>query len=387
VDVSPQPFRLAIDESSLPHAAARLRHLDLPRYPLGDDCLPVTLTRGDATAVASAVSGFLRGDPRFREAAVANGRALDDEALRDVWCEIERSTGCRRADGDAAGRHVFRHADGREQVVTLLPASVVFTVATAARLIRGGIDTVVGVTGLPAFGEADLDAFLARPNASGAAEDELVLISGSSKDYEFRRAIDVLNVLLMICSNRPAAPDEQLQRCQALSRAKLSVLRDDSAALDRLLAQPVTVEAVQAFIRDEPSLSAGIGLDDRRPAEWPGRLADFQTRRIRRAVTILKELRPDIGSIYHLVVNGQPKRLVLLADGFVVNFYARHEKGVKTEYIDSIVTMQLLGIVTLSKDAGSVPAALHKLETLLRPEDMDLLWRALEERCRPLPLA
>ena len=63
-----------------------------------------------------------------------------------------------------------------------------------------------------------------------------------------------------------------------------------------------------------------------------------------------------------LVVNlGEPNALVLLADGLVINFFAKHEKGVKTEYIDPIVTMQVLSLVKLSTNA--VTPGLHKMDT------------------------
>jgi hypothetical protein len=101
-------------------------------------------------------------------------------------------------------------------------------------------------------------------------------------------------------------------------------------------------------------------------------------------VSIRKEIWPDIGSVYHLVVNGQDKRVVLLADGLVVNFFARHEKGVKTEYIDPIVTMQVLGLVTLSATAPA--PGLHKLDMHLRADDLATLWAAINDNCRPLAL-
>jgi len=99
-------------------------------------------------------------------------------------------------------------------------------------------------------------------------------------------------------------------------------------------------------------------------------------------VSIQKEIRPDIGSIYHLSVKGQVKRVVLLADGLVVNFFARHEKGVKTEFIDAVVTMQLLSLIKLS--TATIAPALYKMDTQLRPEDLALFWKAIDDKCRPL---
>jgi hypothetical protein len=150
------------------------------------------------------------------------------------------------------------------------------------------------------------------------------------------------------------------------------------------LVAPVTAEAIQAFIQAEPALARAVGLTEEHRAQWPDRLADFIAQRIRQQVTIRKEIRPDIGSIYHLVVNGRVKRVVLLADGLVVNFFARHEKGVKTEFIDPIVTMQVLSLVKLS--TTPIDPGLYKMDVHLRPEDMTTFWAAINENCRPLRL-
>ena len=74
----------------------------------------------------------------------------------------------------------------------------------------------------------------------------------------------------------------------------------------------------------------------------------------------------------------------LLADGLVINFFAKHEKGVKTEFIDPIVTMQVLSLVKLSTNA--VTPGLHKMDTQLRLEDMRAFWNVVNENCRPLTL-
>ncbi|MBI1879026.1 MAG: hypothetical protein HYR94_12545, partial [Chloroflexi bacterium] len=143
-------------------------------------------------------------------------------------------------------------------------------------------------------------------------------------------------------------------------------------------------ESLQAFIQAAPALAEAIGLGSESQAHWRDRLADFIAEKIRRSVTIRKEIRPDIGSIYHLVVNGRVKRVVLLADGLVVNFFARHEKGVKTEFIDPIVTMQVLSLVKLS--TTPIDPGLYKMDVHLRPEDMATFWAAINENCRPLRL-
>ena len=101
-------------------------------------------------------------------------------------------------------------------------------------------------------------------------------------------------------------------------------------------------------------------------------------------MTIRKAIHPDIGSVYHLTIDGQAKQIVLLADGFVINFFARHEKGVKTEFIDSVITLQVLGLVQLLTEAP--PPGLHKLDAHLQPEDLATLWAAIDANCRPAQL-
>ncbi len=76
--------------------------------------------------------------------------------------------------------------------------------------------------------------------------------------------------------------------------------------------------------------------------------------------------------------------MVILADGLVVNFFARHEKGVKTEYIDPIVTMQVLSLVKLS--TTPITPGLYKMDVHLRPEDMAVFWAAINDYCCPLAL-
>jgi hypothetical protein len=74
----------------------------------------------------------------------------------------------------------------------------------------------------------------------------------------------------------------------------------------------------------------------------------------------------------------------LLADGFVVNFYARYEKGVKTEYIDPIVTMQLLGLAELSTAEPAIEPGLYVMREKLSREEIQAFWSGLDESCRPL---
>jgi hypothetical protein len=223
-----------------------------------------------------------------------------------------------------------------------------------------------------------------RKNPTSQA-DELVLISASSKDYEFRRAIDLLNILLKLQSRAPAPTDVRLGWFADLYKDAMSFLEgDDFAAIQELLAAPLTEERIAAWRSSVPTVADAMGLMDSNQAEWRAQIADFIAEKVRQNVSIRKEIRPDIGSIYHVTVNGQAKRVVLLADGLVVNFFARHEKGVKTEYIDPIVTMQLLSLVKLS--TTPITPGLYKMDAHLRPEDLATFWAAINDYCRPLQL-
>ena len=117
---------------------------------------------------------------------------------------------------------------------------------------------------------------------------------------------------------------------------------------------------------------------------WLKQVASYIAAKIRANLTIRKELRPDIGSIYSITVHGMRKQIVLLADGFVVNFYARYEKGVKTEYIDPIVTMQMLGLVRLATAVPPIEPGLYSMSEKLSRADMQAFWTGLDEKSRPL---
>ena len=197
-----------------------------------------------------------------------------------------------------------------EEVERLRPGAVLLF-GDIARPIRHGVDTIIGATGFSVFSEEDFQAFLERPDPPGqSGVDTLVLISASSKDYEFKRLLDLLG---------------------------------------RLIAQ-----------------RAG----ERDPA------ASFSIR---------KEVRPEIGAVYRVVHRGRPKTLVLLANGFVVNFFARYEKGVKTEYIDPIVSLQMLGLVRLLRH--DVPPGLHPISEYLERADIARYWQGIEAACRPLAIS
>jgi CRP-like cAMP-binding protein len=393
---SSQPFSLEIDRQNLPYAAIRLKYRQLPRYVVGDNCWPVILDHpytdptfeADQPAIAAAIRAFLAQPGDYDETAITNSYPLAAAESKEWWQEVTQSSGYRLLDmaplPTSPGWRVQLQRDNGVKTITLLGPSTILTFREVADLLRWGVDTIIGSTGLPVFSGRDLDVFLARPNPANRADD-LTLISASSKDYEFRQAIDFLNILLKVQVNAPAPAETRLGWFAGLYKDEVSLLRgEDFAPLQSLFAAPVTDESLQAFCQAAPEVAAAVGLNDGNPAAWRDQLADFIANKIRNRVSIRKEIRPDIGSIYHLTVNGQAKRVVLLADGLVVNFFARHEKGVKTEYIDPIVTMQLLSLVKLA--TTPITPDLYKMDVHLRPEDMAVFWAAINDYCRPLAL-
>ncbi|MBI1880919.1 MAG: cyclic nucleotide-binding domain-containing protein, partial [Chloroflexi bacterium] len=219
VDVSDRPFAMEIDRQTLPYAATRLKYRHLSRYIVADNCLPVILdapyseriSPPNPDAVVQAIQSFL-ADPRdYQELALTNSYPLPETELSQLWQQVMAESGYRQTDvtllpNEVGLRYLLEKSDS-QKIVTLLAASTVFTFKNVSRPIRNGINTVIGSTGYPIFSAKNLDDFLARP---ANQVDELALISASSKDYEFRKAIDFLNILLKLQVNAPMSADTRL---------------------------------------------------------------------------------------------------------------------------------------------------------------------------------
>jgi len=396
VDIAPRPFALAIDAAHTPHAAHRLAFRRLPRYVVSDHCRPIVLDyplsapvlQPDEQAIAAALLKQITTGGDAAEVALTNSYPLEPEASAWLWRAVAERSGYALVDEtalpDDGGRRYHLRRGGQRVTVVLLAAGTILTFADSARPIRAGVTTVIGCTGYPAFGALQLDAFFSRPGPPQQV-DSLTLISGSSKDYEFRLAIDLLDRLLRLQSPAALAVDVRLTWFRELYAATVCFVRGEHfAPIRRLLESPLDRPAIEEALAAEPALAAAIDLD---PADEEGsreRLADFLQRALRRRIAIRKDIRPDIGSLYHVTVDGRAKQVVLLADGFVINFFARHEKGVKTEFIDPVMTLQVLGLVRLLADAP--PVGLYKLDAHLQPEDLATLWAAIDASCRPLEL-
>lgn len=391
---SERPFSMLIDQESLPFAATRLKYRGLPRFLVSERCLPIILDTPyreraflpDALATMQLLQGFLQQNPKgYSEAVLTNSYPLSEQDSVRLWHELEQQTGYQCVESTSlpneAGRRYKLQNGDNERLITLLGESTVLTFENVSRAIRSGVDTILGSTGLPVFNAKNLDDFFRRK--STAQVDELVLISASSKDYEFRSAIDFLNSLLSIQSNAVVPADTQLRWFADFYKDELSFLQgEDFHAIQSLLASPLSEDTLRMFIQTAPRIAAAMQINGQGIQDAEHAVVDYIAQKIRQRLTIRKEIRPDIGSIYHLTVNGQHKRVVLLADGLVINFFAKHEKGVKTEYIDPIVTMQVLSLVKLSTD--QIDPGLYKMDVQLRPEDLNIFWAAINDYCRPL---
>lgn len=398
VDVEPQPYSLDIDAATLPHAAIRLQMQSHPRFLVDPGCLPVILDSSlsapdparNAQAAVRATLRFLHRSS-FSELAVSDCHPLDPELLSDLWTRAaqehdwEASAPIPLAQ-EAGVAFELRRGDDVRRVHFLRPG-VVLMLRDVTRPIAAGLDTVVGITGLSIMGARELDAFLRRP-CPAATTDELVLISGSSKDYEFRGILNILDQLLLLQAGN-ASVDQQLTWFSAWAQAGLCLL--DAGELGPILPllarASFSVEEFADLVAERPAIARAIGVHEATTGDERARIAGYVADSVARRVSLRKDIRPDIGTLYHLSINGVSKRLVMVADGFVVNFFASHEKGVKTEYIDTIVTMQLLSLFRMSaRGQAAIPPGLHKMETQLDKADMDILWAALDEVCRPLGL-
>lgn len=390
VDVTEAPFHRPLDRESFPHAATRLGYRTIRRFVVGPRCLALTLDRPlvgggaapDPTSLSPAVARFFEEATHDELVVTGTGAVALDWLLALAAPRGHSVVGVERpGDGDDLVVHFERGSERRR--VTLLSGSVVLAFRTLAPLLRAGVDTVIGATGFEVFGEADLDAFLERVTERDEGRvDTLSLLSASSKDYEFKRVLVLFGRLLSLLHGAPSVDQALPWFADFYGAGRAFVAGPEAAEIGPILDAAHTPDSLAAALSERPELAVSRALAGRPRSSLREGLAAHLTERLRAVLTLQKEVRPDVGLLYHMTYRGRRKTLVLLANGLVVNFFARYEKGVKTEYIDPIVTMQKLGLVRLASEP--VPPGLHRIEKYLQPGDMRRLWEALEMRCRPL---
>ena len=162
------------------------------------------------------------------------------------------------------------------------------------------------------------------------------------------------------------------------------LMDSDFEIVAQVLSAPRTANSIVDQLTQYPEFIKNNGFNEVQPDTWVSSLAEWVRTKIRRNLAIRKSLHQDVGTIYHIQVDGKYKKLVLLANGFVINFFAKHEKGVKTEYIDPIVTMQMLGVIKLATTEAAIDPGVYRMAQHLKADDMDLFWKALEDKSRPV---
>lgn len=243
------------------------------------------------------------------------------------------------------------------QLVCVSPFSVL-SVERPLDAIHQGVNTVFGVTGFSVFDEACLDAFLFRSSPTSTSTDDLVLISGSSKDTEFKKALQFLNELMML---NQFTSDENIH-------ASLNYFQ-------KLHSSGLQLFAHKAFDQIFSEIDFDI-IDSDSKRNLYANLKE----RLSQMISIRKEITVDVGSIYYIEVNGTKKRLILLADGLVINFFAPYSRGASLDYIDPILTLQLLGVVHLAK--RTTQGGFQPVSNELHPSYIEALWSALDNQLK-----
>lgn len=409
VDIVDRAFSREIDDEKFPHAAIKVDYLNLGRYLVEDTCLPVIvdLSFGDqnpnlySDTIKKSVQEFFldyHDSQGFEELVITNAFPSPSSPLKTLWEQIDTLNQLWESVyqqygyvpdelkllPNGKGMSKLFSKEGYSKKVTFLAPEQVLLFKKVTRLIQSKVDTIIGISGLPVLDEQDVNAFLMRENSQSSV-DELVLVSGSSKDYEFKKAIVFLDEILEVISEKPIEVDEQLARYAKFYEQKMCfVIDSDWEIVEQVISAPLIANSIVDRLVKYPEFIKNNGFNEVQPDTWVSSLAEWIRTKIKRNLAIRKSLHQDVGTIYQIQVNGKYKKLVLLANGFVINFFAKHEKGVKTEYIDPIVTMQMLGVIKLATTEEAIDPGVYRMAQHLKADDMDLFWKALEDKSRPV---
>jgi hypothetical protein len=210
VDVTDSGFSRALHAGRFPHAATRVAYHQFPRYTPGEDAYVEVVDRplalASTTVDLAALAVFLErgfGDGAEPE-QVRTSTYLPGAGVEELVGEAALAAGWTAYGATvdlplAAGRRWLFEREGEQRTVALLSPGTVLNFRDLTRPIKAGVDTVIGVTGFEAFREEDFDTFLERPGGGDPyGPDVLVLISGSSKDYEFKRVLTLLSRLVRL---------------------------------------------------------------------------------------------------------------------------------------------------------------------------------------------
>lgn len=251
---------------------------------------------------------------------------------------------------------VLRKKD-KKFMVSLMSPSTIISFGSIGEALQHDVDTIIGVTGKSVFDESDLDMFLFR-KPRHKHTDELVLVSGSSKDTEFKKALLLLNELMI-----PA----QLTTNEHVVFS-LNYFKELHSRNLTLFSNP--------FFEEFFSANDFNSMDIYTQLSRYGQLKE----KISQKIQINKEITTDVGSVYYIEMDGIKKRIILLADGLVINFFATYAKGASLDYIDPIVSLQLLGIYHLTKK--STAGGFHRISEELPTRLLEILWSSLEDQLK-----
>lgn len=247
--------------------------------------------------------------------------------------------------------------EGREYFFNFLSKSSILSYDTIKEALLTGLDTILGVTGDSIFSESDLDTFFFRKAREGKT-DEIALISGSSKDVEFKKGLLFLNELMV---SEDLVPDDKIEfslnYIKELHAKKIQIFSDEF--FDQFFKKnDINTDDISVLRNIYGSLKA----------------------KIREIITIRKEIYADVGSTYYLDINGVKKIIYLLADGLVINFFATYSKGASLDYIDPVLTLQFLGINHLVNEKNE--GGFRRISDELDPSILKALWSALNDELK-----
>lgn len=218
------------------------------------------------------------------------------------------------------------HLNISKKEIILLAKNTIISSNILNNFIIKNVDTVIGVTGVNVINAQDVTNFIMRKNLDEEI-DQIVFVSGSSKDNEFKDGIAFLDYLIYLKNYKNSTYDKYQHELQMLFGPSFQNLPDN--------------------------------------------------------FKIKKYIHTDVGMSYNIEYNDQCKIFHMLANGLVINFFAKHEKGAKSEYIDPIITLQLLSVIRLAQ-GKPLPPALYDAAYEIGEKYYEAILCTINEKCKPM---
>lgn len=346
-DINPLQSLPSVTEN-LPYLEDRIRYAELPRYLATDHSECIWLTSNynkpqedfNESKLAEKISNFLKSENGNSKLLILNCNIVNNscyfESLLQTMFKEMQLQFRRHVDLNNFNGIEYRFLHLNNKSVVLLPQNIVLSSEEVDGFILDHVDTVIGVTGVNVIHAKHIVKLLTRP-VEGDESDQIVFVSGSSKDYEFKGGIAFLDALMHLH------------------------LHHENDALSIQYKEQYQNELTVLFNADKRGI-------------------DFN---LQHSLRINKYIYPDIGTSFLIELDGRQKVIHLLANGMVINFFAKHEKGAKSEYIDPIVTLQLLSVVRFAHGLELQPA-LYDAATKVGDEYIAAIWEAINKQCKPM---